>query len=250
MPKWKGSASGSRVLRDAVSRPTCLKVLKGYYYLCDVGYLNVEGFLAPYRGQRYRLTEWRGGNPPKCPKELFNMRYSSTRNVIERTFGSLKGQWAILRGRSYCPVDIQCKIITACCLLHNLKHREMGSEAIFEEPHLGKGDSSEMNIENINFGKTTNVWTEWRDNLANQMFEDWNNIASTNSKVIKHQCTTIEDGVLIECLLQLVEEGGWRADNGTFKLGYFVQVQKLMKEKNVWKQHTSDFKSRVESEIF
>ncbi|TYK17860.1 putative nuclease HARBI1 [Cucumis melo var. makuwa] len=179
MPKWKGSASGSRVLRDAVSRvsrPTCLKVLKGYYYLCDVGYLNVEGFLAPYRGQRYRLTEWRGGNPPKCPKELFNMRYSSIRNVIERTFRSLKGQWAILRGRSYCPVDIQCKIITACCLLHNLKHREMGSEAIFEEPHLGKGDSSEMNIENINFGKTTNVWTEWRDNLANQMFEDWNNV--------------------------------------------------------------------------
>ena len=97
------------------------------------------------------------------------MRHSSARNVIERAFGSLKGQWAIIRGR-------QCKIITACCLLHNLIHREMGSEATFEEPHLGEGDSSEMNIENINFVETTNVWTEWRDNLANQMFEDWNNV--------------------------------------------------------------------------
>ena len=57
--------------------------------------------------------------------------------------------------------------MTACCLLHNLIHREMGYDATFEEPHLGEGDSSEMNIENINFVETTNVWTEWKDNLAN-----------------------------------------------------------------------------------
>ncbi|TYK08067.1 retrotransposon protein [Cucumis melo var. makuwa] len=220
MPGWEGSASDSRVLRDVVSRPIGLKVPKGYYYLCDASYLNVEGFLAPYRGQRYHLIEWRGGNPPKCPKELFNMRHSSARNVIERAFGSLKSRWAILRGRSYYPVDIQCKIITACCLLHNLIHREMSSEATFEEPHLGEDDSSEMNIENINFVETTNVWTEWRDNLANQMFEDWNNMTSTNLKATQHRWTTIEDEALVECLLQLMEEGGWRVDNGTFKLRY------------------------------
>ncbi|KAL0559128.1 hypothetical protein IC582_003718 [Cucumis melo] len=45
---WKGSGSDSRVLRDAVSRPTGLKVLKGYYYFCDVGYPNVKGLLTPY----------------------------------------------------------------------------------------------------------------------------------------------------------------------------------------------------------
>ncbi|KAA0049607.1 retrotransposon protein [Cucumis melo var. makuwa] len=231
MPRWEGSVSDSRVLRDAVSRPIGLKVPKGYYYLCEASYPNAEGFLAPYRGQCYHLIEWRGGNPPKCSKELFNMRHSSFRNIIERAFGSLKSWWAILRGRSYYLVDIQCKIITTCCLLHNLIHREMGSEATFEEPHLSEGDSSEMNIENINFVETTNVWTEWRDNLANQMFEDWNNMASTNSKATKHRWTTIEDEALVECLLQLVEEGGWRADDGTFKPGYLVQVQKLMKEK-------------------
>ena len=48
----------------------------------------------------------------------------------------------------------------------------MGLEATFKEPHLGEEDSSEMNIENINFVETTNVWNEWRDNLASQMFED------------------------------------------------------------------------------
>ncbi|KAA0035412.1 putative nuclease HARBI1 [Cucumis melo var. makuwa] len=39
----------------AISRPNGLKVPEGYYYLVDVGYPNAEGFLAPYRGQRYHL---------------------------------------------------------------------------------------------------------------------------------------------------------------------------------------------------
>ncbi|TYK10882.1 putative nuclease HARBI1 [Cucumis melo var. makuwa] len=53
MPEWEGSASDSRVLRDAVSRPTGLKVPKGYYYLCDDVYPNAKGFIALYRSQRY-----------------------------------------------------------------------------------------------------------------------------------------------------------------------------------------------------
>ncbi|XP_060673276.1 uncharacterized protein LOC107411599 [Ziziphus jujuba] len=37
---------------------------KGCYYLVDVGYTNGEGFLAPYRGTRYHLSEWRDGCAP------------------------------------------------------------------------------------------------------------------------------------------------------------------------------------------
>ncbi|TYK11889.1 putative nuclease HARBI1 [Cucumis melo var. makuwa] len=92
----------------------------GYYYLCDASDPNAEGFLAPYRGQRYHLTEWRERNPPKCSKDLFNMRHSYARNVIESAFGSSKDRGNI------------------------------------EEPHLGEGGSSEMNIENINFVEMTN----------------------------------------------------------------------------------------------
>ncbi|KAA0058990.1 retrotransposon protein [Cucumis melo var. makuwa] len=96
----------------------------GYYYLCDTGYPNAEGFLAPYRGQRYHLQEWRGaGNAPTNAKEYFNMKHSSARNVIERAFCVLKGHWAILRGKSYYPLQVQCRTILACCLLHNLINR-------------------------------------------------------------------------------------------------------------------------------
>ena len=56
----------------------------GYYYLVDAGYTNGKGFLAPYRGQRYHLNEWREGHMPTTHEEFFNMKHSTTRNVIER----------------------------------------------------------------------------------------------------------------------------------------------------------------------
>ncbi|KAA0040938.1 retrotransposon protein [Cucumis melo var. makuwa] len=73
--KFMRSAADSCILRDAILRPNVRKVPKGYYYLVDVGYLNAEGFLAPYRGQRYHLQKWRGAeNAPSTSKEFFNMK--------------------------------------------------------------------------------------------------------------------------------------------------------------------------------
>ena len=85
------------------------------------------------------------------------MKHSSARNVIERAFGLLKGRWAILRGKSYYPVDVQCRTIMACCLLHNLINREMTNSEIIE----------------INYIEASNEWSEWRDQLAHTMFSDW-----------------------------------------------------------------------------
>ncbi|TYK08785.1 putative nuclease HARBI1 [Cucumis melo var. makuwa] len=100
---WEGSTGDSCILRDAFARPNGLQVSKGiynfylprhlkirvtaynplsyvveFYYLCDMGYSNTEGFLTPYRGQRYHLQECRGaGNAPTTAKEYFNMKHSS-----------------------------------------------------------------------------------------------------------------------------------------------------------------------------
>ncbi|KAG6479456.1 hypothetical protein ZIOFF_062922 [Zingiber officinale] len=51
-PRRTGSAHDGRVLRDAISRPTGLKVPQGCYYLVDAGYCNASGFLASYHGHR------------------------------------------------------------------------------------------------------------------------------------------------------------------------------------------------------
>ncbi|KAG8488413.1 hypothetical protein CXB51_016567 [Gossypium anomalum] len=103
LPGWKGSVADGRVLRDAISRRHGLKVPHGCYYLVDAGYTNCEGFLAPFRGQRYHLNEWRQGYQPSTPEEFFNMKHASARNVIERCFGLLKLRWGILRSPSFYP---------------------------------------------------------------------------------------------------------------------------------------------------
>ncbi|KAK9289308.1 hypothetical protein L1049_007463 [Liquidambar formosana] len=94
LPSWEGSATNLRVLRDAVSRRHGLKVHRGCYYLVDAGYPNGEGFLAPYRGQRYHLNNWKTDHQPTTSQEFFNMKHSSARNVIERCFGLLK-RWMV-----------------------------------------------------------------------------------------------------------------------------------------------------------
>ena len=35
----------------------------------------------------------------------------------------------------------------------------------------------------------------------------------------------------MECLMELVSMGGWKSDNGTFRLGYLAQLVRMMVEK-------------------
>ncbi|KAL0378974.1 UNVERIFIED_CONTAM: hypothetical protein Sradi_3202900 [Sesamum radiatum] len=110
----EGSAADSRVLRDAMHRPNGLRVPIGNYYFYDNGYANADGFLTPYQGFRYHLKEWdRCAGGPQNKEELFNLKYSSARNVIERTFGLLKVRWGILRSQSFYSINVQSKIIIA-----------------------------------------------------------------------------------------------------------------------------------------
>ncbi|MFQ6631191.1 hypothetical protein Gotur_009976 [Gossypium turneri] len=70
LPGWEGFFADGWVLRDAISRIHELKVPHGCYYLVDVGYTNCEGFLMPFRGQRYHLNEWHQGYQPSTSKEF------------------------------------------------------------------------------------------------------------------------------------------------------------------------------------
>ena len=156
LPGWEGSAADGRVLRDALLRPHGLKVPRPYYYLVDAGYTNGEGFLAPYRGQRYHLNDWREGHQPTTTREYYNMKHSSARNVIERCFGVLKARFGILRDNSYYPVDLKNRIIMACCLLHNFIRQEMPIDP-FENVETqddgieGNGDDEFMHLFMIKF---------------------------------------------------------------------------------------------------
>ena len=108
----------------------------GRYYLVDAGYPNRKGYLAPYKGQKYHLPEFRHGRQPSGKYEVFNHAHSSLRNVIERSFGVLKMKWRILLALPSYKMKIQTKIIIACMALHNFIRDSALRDELFERCDL------------------------------------------------------------------------------------------------------------------
>ncbi|KAL0445882.1 UNVERIFIED_CONTAM: hypothetical protein Slati_1716100 [Sesamum latifolium] len=136
---WEGSTADSRVLRDAITRPTGLKIPR----------------------------EWElGNNTPQNHQEFFNMKHASARNVIERTFDLLKARWAILRSPSFYDIDDQNRIIIACCLLHNFIRQEMSIDPLETMVNETKSLGNAENTECIGTVETNSVWNSWMKLLS------------------------------------------------------------------------------------
>ncbi|KAL7191226.1 hypothetical protein ACSBR2_023321 [Camellia fascicularis] len=152
---------------------TCRQVL-----FIDVGFLNMPGFLASFRYQRYHLQEFHG-----CyysgPKELFNYRHSSLRNVIEQTFGVLKKRLPILRSMSNYKSIRQGPLVIACCVVHNWirlhaatdpffkkADNEMAAEAVADGFVRGQADYVDMSQHGLAYQ------SNFRDAIATAMWQN------------------------------------------------------------------------------
>ncbi|CAL5067541.1 unnamed protein product [Urochloa decumbens] len=179
LPGWEGSASDSRVLRDAMSRQDAFVVPNGKYYLVDAGYTNGPGFLAPFRSTRYHLKEWVSSQQqPTTPKELYNLRHSRARNVVERTFGLVKKKWAILRTQNFFGIRDQIRIIIACCILHNYSRdrQHQMDDLLLQEVDAELAAMPNEPIDDANLIRSVQVTPEWnayRDQLADDMFAEY-----------------------------------------------------------------------------
>lgn len=124
------------------------------------------------------MQEWSTGRraPDQDREELFNYRHARARNVIERCFGLLKKRWAILRSPSFYPITIQCRMILACCLLHNFIRIHMALDpeefAPFVEDEVPVGEEP-INV--VGIVEPSNQWTQMRNALAQEMFTEWGN---------------------------------------------------------------------------
>lgn len=150
---WEGSANDQKVIKDAMQRGA-LKVEAPWYYLADAGYSFNSGLtMPPYKKVRYHLQEWRkalhADQIPRTPRELFNRRHSSLRNVVERVFGVLKKRFGILTTpHQGFDVDTQVDIVYACFALHNFINSTGGdpkaeSDAIVLENGESRGDDDD-----------------------------------------------------------------------------------------------------------
>ncbi|KAG6527885.1 hypothetical protein ZIOFF_010019 [Zingiber officinale] len=130
-----GTANDSRAFIDALTRHEnhFPKPCGDQFYLVDSGYPNMPGFLAPYRGQRYHLRDYRRQGRPRGKEELFNYRHSTCRNIIERCIGVLKARFRILKDMPNYPITSQRLIPLACCAVHNFIRRHHAMDNLFME---------------------------------------------------------------------------------------------------------------------
>ena len=115
---WEGSAHDWKVYTDAIRKG--FLVPEGKYLLADAGYNCSHRLLTPYRGIRYHLQESaRHGLRPATPEELYNLRHSQTRIIVEKAIGRHKATFRILTSRPCFPIATHIKILYATAALMN-----------------------------------------------------------------------------------------------------------------------------------
>jgi hypothetical protein len=100
--------------------------------MVDAGYPNRDGYIAPYKGQRYHVPECRHGPAPNGEEEYFNYLHSSICNVVEHAFDVCKSKWRILFKMPSYPLDKQKMIVAATMSLHNFIHENDVLDEDFE----------------------------------------------------------------------------------------------------------------------
>lgn len=66
-------------------------------------------------------------------KELFNLRYSLLRNIVERVFRVLKNRFYILKKRTKYSIHIQIQLVYTLVALYNFIGRANTNDALFKD---------------------------------------------------------------------------------------------------------------------
>ncbi|SCN90747.1 uncharacterized protein FFB20_15895 [Fusarium fujikuroi] len=92
----EGSVNDASLLRHARSKS--LKLYADRFYVGDAGFGACTGLLVPYIGIRYHLNDWKVSlEGPQNKEELYNLRHSRLRIIVELTFGRVKRKFRIMR---------------------------------------------------------------------------------------------------------------------------------------------------------
>jgi DDE superfamily endonuclease len=167
---WEGRAHDGRVYEDAKTKG--FPSVDGKFFLGDAGYALSSTCLTPYRGVRYHLKEFNAGNAggPRNAKELYNLKHSSLRNVVERCFGVMKKRFPILVVMPSFYYPYQCVLVSCCFLLHNFIRRNQ----LYEDDFFIGVDADIAAAVLDGVAELDDVGgpaiRQWRDGIANSMW--------------------------------------------------------------------------------
>ena len=141
----------------------------------------MEGYLSPYKGERYHFQNFNTGGGARGPQELFNHNHSSLRNIIERSFSALKSRFAVLKKMTNFTLRTQAKMVVGSCVIDNfIKLAGVEDDAIFQQwgnPNVvGETEETDDQGQSV-FGSSIEFRDEGvaamrakRDELANMMW--------------------------------------------------------------------------------
>nr|KAJ0217060.1 hypothetical protein LSAT_V11C300154530 [Lactuca sativa] len=173
---WEGTASDSRILKNALNRDDKLVIPNGHYYLVDAGLPHSTILMAPYRGVRYHLKEY-STRAPQNARELFNLRHTSLHNAIKRAFGVLKRKFPIIRSTQepFYSCETQSDIFLVCCILHNFlivgdRDKDLEDEVLQE---VLSTPTEEVRHNSSGRREGNSMAEQLRNSIANQMWTNY-----------------------------------------------------------------------------
>ena len=110
------------------------------YILGDSGYSNTPWLVTVFPGHDQALPR---------EKRRFNFAHASARNVIERSFGRMKGRWRILLTKVRHKVELVPAIMMCCIILHNWLISKCDFNEEVDEEELGRDDSPVIAADNV-----------------------------------------------------------------------------------------------------
>jgi hypothetical protein len=111
---------------------------------------------------------------PRDKEELFNLRHSQARNVIERIFGVVKRRFQVLISSPEYPIKTQVRLVPALAALHNFVSiydpvDEFDDITDISTPKLGV-DNADDQTQHIYENEEA---SHFRDRIAGQMWLDY-----------------------------------------------------------------------------
>jgi hypothetical protein len=128
---------------------------------------------------------------PANKEELYNLRHTQARNVIEHIFGVLKRHWAILTRALQNDMSIQARLPPGLAALHNfiMTHDPADIEEYLTNPNLvdpqpgTQGILAEGYVERVEQERAT----EARDYIAQAMWDQYQQYLRKHPEVLEEE---------------------------------------------------------------